>query len=159
MKFLKHKKHLRMLTDGTSDTVNLMQGSVLKDTIPDLQQITPLIRELSEKEGVIALILFGSVARGQVKNTSDIDLCIIAGKNLPKSGRWDLLSYGSERIDVNLFWDLPVMIRFRVIQEGTILFCRDATALHRIKVDTVRQYLDIVPLIRRHCLHAIGTKV
>ena len=137
-----------------------MQGLITSGTRPaGLQRIRPVLTDLSEQQDVIALVLFGSVARGQVKITSDIDLCIITKKDIPESGRWDLLSYGSEGIDVNLFWDLPVTIRFRVIREGTILFCRDVHALHRIKVDTVRQYLDIAPLIRKHCLHAIGTRL
>jgi hypothetical protein len=59
-----------MLIDSTSDTVNIMQGSVITDTIPEMQQITPLIRELFLKEEVIALVLFGSVARGQARSIS-----------------------------------------------------------------------------------------
>ncbi|MCX6691011.1 MAG: nucleotidyltransferase domain-containing protein [Methanoregula sp.] len=155
----KHKKHIRMLTDGTSDTVNLILGSAPGDTIPDMQQIAPLIQELSGKEEVIALILFGSVARGQARSISDIDLCIVTPRDLPQSGRWDLLSYGSQMIDLNLFWDLPVTIRFRAIREGRVLFCKDTLLFHRIKVDTVREYFDVAPLVRRHCLHAIGTRV
>ena len=158
MKFPQHKKHIRILTDGTSDTVNLNQGSASKDTTPDSQQITPLIRELFDKEEVIALILFGSAARGQMRSTSDIDLCIVTQRDLPQSGRWDLLSYGSHKIDVNLFWDLPVTIRFRAIREGRVLFCKDALLFHRIQAQTVREYFDIAPLIRRHCLQAIGTR-
>ena len=159
MKFLKHKKHIRILTDGTSDTVNLMQGPATTDTLPDMQQIAPLTRELCQMEEVVALVLFGSAARGQMRSTSDIDLCIVTQKNLPASDRWELLSYGSLGIDVSLFWDLPITIRFRIIREGKVLFCRNALALHRIKADTVREYLDVAPLIRRHCLHAMGARL
>ena len=148
-----------MLTDGTSDTVNLILGPAPGDTVPDMQQIAPLIKELAGKEEVIALILFGSVARGQARSISDIDLCMVTPRDLPQSGRWDLLSYGSGRIDLNLFWDLPVTIRFRAIREGRVLFCKDMLLFHRIKVDTVREYFDVAPLVRRHCLHAIGTRV
>lgn len=148
-----------MLIDSTSDTVNIMQGSVITDTIPEMQQIAPLIRELFLKEEVIALVLFGSVARGQARSISDIDLCIITARDLPQSDRWDLLSYGSQKIDVNLFWDLPVIIRFRIIREGRVMFCKDALLFHRIKAETVREYIDIAPLIRRHCLHAMGVRL
>jgi len=148
-----------MLTDNTSDTVNIMQESATTDTIPDMRQIAPLIRELFLKEEVVALVLFGSAARGQMRSTSDIDLCIVTQKNMPASDRWELLSYGSKGIDVSLFWDLPLTIRFRVIREGKVLFCRDDLALHRIKADTVREYLDVAPLIRKHCLHAMGVRL
>jgi hypothetical protein len=67
----------------------------------------------------------------------------------------DLLSYGSRTIDVSIFSDLPVQIRFRVLREGRILFCTDPLALHRLTAATVREYLDFEPFLRRHCLHAI----
>ena len=148
-----------MLADSTIDIVNIMQGSEIADSIPDMQQINPIIRELSLKDDVIALVIFGSVARGQARSISDIDLCIVTPKNLPQSSRWDLLSYGSEKIEVNLFCDLPITIRFRVIREGRVMFLKRHLLFHRIKAETVREYLDIAPLIRRHCLHAMGIRL
>lgn len=148
-----------MLADSTSNIVNIMQGSEIMDSIPDMQQVTPIIKELSLKDDVIALVIFGSVARGQARSISDIDLCIVTPKDLPQSSRWDLLSYGSEKIDVNLFCDLPITIRFRVIREGRVMFCKNTLLFHRIKAETVREYLDIAPLIRRHCLHAMGIRL
>ncbi|MDP3396028.1 MAG: nucleotidyltransferase domain-containing protein [Methanoregula sp.] len=148
-----------MLADSTIDIVNIIQGSEIADSIPDMQQIYPIIRELSLKDDVIALVIFGSVARGQARSISDIDLCIVTPKDLSQSSRWDLLSYGTEKIDVNLFCDLPINIRFRVIREGRVMFCKNALLFHRIKAETVREYLDIAPLIRRHCLHAMGIRL
>lgn len=85
--------------------------------------------------------------------------CIVTARNLQHSDRWDLLSYGSQTVDVNLFWDLPVSIRFRVLREGRVIFLRDPLLFHRIKVDTVREYIDIAPLIRKHCRHAMNVRV
>jgi predicted nucleotidyltransferase len=121
----------------------------------NLELVSPTIRELFEKEEVLALVLFGSVARSEARSTSDIDLCIITKRDLPESSRLDLLSYGSRKTDISLFWDLPITIKFRVIREGRTLFSKDDLTLHKIKVDTVREYLDIAPLIRRHCMNAI----
>ena len=157
--FSQPQNQIRMLPESTLNTVNTVQDSAITGTIPDMQQVTPLIRELSLKEEVIALVLFGSVARGQARSISDIDLCIVTPKDLPQPDRWDLLSYGSEGIDVNLFWDLPITIRFRVLREGRVIFCKDALRFHLIKVETIREYIDIAPLIRRHCLHAMKVRV
>ena len=148
-----------MLTESNINTVNIMQNSEITGTIPDMHQVTPLISELSHKEGIIALVLFGSVARGQARRISDIDLCIVTPKDLPQPDRWDLFSYGSEGVDVNLFWDLPITIRFRVLREGRVIFCKDSLRFHRIKAETSCEYIDIDPLIRRHCLHAMKVKV
>ena len=117
--------------------------------------ITSVIEELQVHDAVLGLILFGSVARGCARPYSDVDLCIVTKKNTPDAIRMELLSYGSEKIDVSIFSDLPVQIRFRVIKEGRILFFKDFLTLHRIRVATVREYLDLEPFIKRHCLHAI----
>jgi predicted nucleotidyltransferase len=121
-----------------------------------LAEIQPIISELRANGHTLAVILFGSVARGQARDDSDIDLCIITGRDIPEPEKMNLLSYGSGKTDVSFFWDLPITIKFRVLREGTVLFCKDNLALNAIKADTVREYLDIAPLIRRHNLHAIG---
>jgi predicted nucleotidyltransferase len=118
--------------------------------------ITPVINELQAHDAVLALILFGSVARGCARPFSDVDLCIVTKKNTTDTVRMELLSYGSKKIDVSIFSDLPVQIRFRVIKEGKILFCKDSLALHRLQVATVREYLDFEPFIKRHCRHAMS---
>lgn len=125
------------------------------DTIPKTEPLQHIIQELHANDNVIALILFGSVARGQAHEYSDIDLSIIARTAIPVSEQMDLLSYGCRKIDLSLFHLLPVTIRFRVIREGKVLFCKDPLQLHRIKIKTVREYLDIAPFIRRHCRHAM----
>lgn len=123
-------------------------------TIP--AAITPLVVELQANNAVLGLILFGSVARGCARPFSDVDLCIVTEKKLPDTVRMDLISFGSKMVDVSIFSDLPIQIRFRVIKEGRILFFRDALALHRIKADTVRKYLDFAPFLKRRCLHTIS---
>jgi len=118
--------------------------------------ITPIVKELQAQDAVLGLILFGSVARGCAWPFSDVDLCIVTEKNIPDSVRMELLSYGSERIDVSIFADLPLPIRFRVVKEGKTLFLKDPLTLHRMKIATVREYLDYEPILKRHCQHAIS---
>jgi hypothetical protein len=119
--------------------------------------IISIVEELRAHDAVLGLILFGSVARGCARPFSDVDICIVTKKNIPDAVRMELLSYGSETIDVSIFEDLPLQIRFRVIREGKILFFKDPLTLHRIKTATVREYLDYEPFLRRHCMHAIST--
>ncbi len=127
-----------------------------KDTNFIPGEIVPVVEELREQDAVLGIILFGSVARGCERPYSDIDLCVVTKKGTSDDQRMELLSYGSETIDISIFSDLPIQIRFRVIREGRVLFVRDPLALHRITASTVREYLDIEPLIRRHCRHAIA---
>ena len=65
MKFSLQEKHIRILTNSNSDTVNIVQSSAKTDTIPEIQQINPLVRELCQRDEVIALVLFGSFARAR----------------------------------------------------------------------------------------------
>jgi len=133
-----------------------MQISGTTGELPDLAIIKPIADEFRSNDNVLALILFGSVARGQARRISDIDLCVITKKGIPESECMNLLSYGSKRVDVSLFFALPLTIRFRVIKEGKTIFSKDPLALHRIKADTVREYLDRAPLIRKHCLRVMN---
>lgn len=110
------------------------------------------------KEGVIAVILFGSHATKKAGPLSDINLCIVGDRALTEHQKNGLLSFGSRIIELNLFWDLPLTIRFRIIRDGIILYCKNPELLHRITVDTVRKYLDIEPLIRKHSLAVIRTR-
>lgn len=118
--------------------------------------IAPIVEDLKAHDAVLGLILFGSVARGRPRPFSDLDLCIVTRNPVTDADRLELLSYGSEKIDVSIYSDLPVQIQFRVIKEGRVLFSKDSLALHRIKAATVREYLDFEPFIKRHCLHAIA---
>ncbi|HOT03572.1 MAG TPA: nucleotidyltransferase domain-containing protein [Methanolinea sp.] len=110
------------------------------------------------KEGVIAIILFGSHATGNAGPLSDIDLCIVTDRTISEPQKNELLSFGSRIIDIRLFWDLPLPIQFRVIRDGKILYCKSQELLHRITADTVRKYLDVEPLIRKHSIAVIRAR-
>ncbi|OGL19552.1 MAG: hypothetical protein A3K12_17300 [Candidatus Rokubacteria bacterium RIFCSPLOWO2_12_FULL_71_19] len=106
---------------------------------------------------VLAVLLFGSRARGEASPESDIDVCLVlAGE--PRSDleraqkRLDYLAYSD--LDVAVFQSLPLHIRSRVLKEGQVLFVRDEEALYDVAFRTARawegfrhihrQYLDEV---------------
>ena len=118
--------------------------------------IGSVAEDLRIRDGVLALILFGSAARGQQRPFSDIDLCIVTAGDIPENERLDLKGYGSQKIEIHLLDELPLAIRFRVIREGKLIFCKDGLAFHRIVADTIREYLDSASLIHMHSRRAIG---
>jgi len=77
-------------------------------------------------------------------------------QDIPENERLDLKGYGSQTIEIHLLDELPIAIRFRVIREGKLIFCKDGLAFHRIVADIIREYLDSAPLIDMHSRHAIG---
>lgn len=132
-----------------------MQKSSQPARPPSLDDALPVIHELSAYEEVIAIVLFGSLARRKAREISDIDLCVMT-RALPEPIRMELLSYGSETIDISLFSDLPITIRFRVFNEGKVIFCRDRETFGAIRAATIREYQDTAPFIRRNYLRAFG---
>jgi predicted nucleotidyltransferase len=102
------------------------------------------------KEGVIAVFLYGSVARGEEKPLSDIDLCVVTGRGIPRAKKERILSHASPTLDITLFWDLPLPIRFRVLREGRLVLGEEGLELHRIRRSTLRCYREIGRMIRRH---------
>ncbi len=87
-----------------------------------------MIREI-DKSCVDAIYLFGSRASGRAKPMSDIDVCIIAKKGIPKEDKEAILSHSSRKIDMVFFHDLPYAIRFRVLKEGKPLYVKDTLTL------------------------------
>ncbi len=82
--------------------------SFVQETVPEIEDVAaikPVIDELQTNDHVLALILFGSVVRGEAREDSDIDLCIVTSRDIPESEKMDLLSYGSGKLDVSFFWD------------------------------------------------------
>ena len=126
--------------------------SVEKD---ELHKIKPLVDELIREE-VQAIYLFGSHARGNAGPISDIDICVITRKDVPKGVKEEIMSNSSRNVDVSLFWDLPPAIRFRVFRDGKPLYIEDELTLQRLKADTLRSYLNIQPMIRKYCTRVFG---
>ncbi|HMK15313.1 MAG TPA: nucleotidyltransferase domain-containing protein [Methanomicrobiales archaeon] len=102
------------------------------------------------KEGVTAIFLYGSVARGEEKPMSDIDICIVTERGISRSEKEQILVHASPTLDLTLFHDLPLPIRFRVLSEGMLIWGEEGLELHRIRRSTIRCYREIGRMIRRH---------
>jgi predicted nucleotidyltransferase len=120
-----------------------------------IKEIDNIIEPLRKNRDVLTIYLFGSYARGREKPFSDIDICVIADKHANKD---EILSHSSKKIDISVFHDLPLGMRFRVIKEGKLLFSRDELKLHRIIVATIRSYLDFKPHILRRTEWVLGVR-
>ena len=120
----------------------------------NLNKIKSVVDELKREE-VQAIYLFGSYAKGNARPSSDIDICVITEKKIPRSAKEEIMSNSSKNIDISLFWDLPPVIRFRVFREGRLLYAKDKLSLQRLKVATLKSYLDIQPMIKKYCTHVL----
>ena len=73
---------------------------------------------------MVAIILFGSYAKRQIKPLSDIDIAVII-KGADKKIETEVASYSSKDFDVVPFHRLPLYIQFEVLKHGKLLFLRD----------------------------------
>ena len=55
---------------------------------------------------------------------------------------------GTDRIDVVVLNQAPVVLRHEVFRDGKLLFVRDRGGLSRFRVSSSREYLDTIPLRR-----------
>jgi len=112
---------------------------------------------LIKREEIKFAYLFGSHARGKAHKFSDVDVAIcLDEKHLPMSGpygyRSDLLVTLRQQLrqplDLVILNEASLALRFRVIRDGRMLFCRDSRACIRFHEKTLHAYLDFQPVIR-----------
>ena len=107
-----------------------------------VERMLTLARQDSE---ILAVILFGSRARGEGTLTSDVDVCLVL-----LNRHYDPLHLSTKKLeylkigglDVHIFQQLPLYIRRRVIKEGKVLFVRDEDALYEIAFRTAQSFED-----------------
>ena len=92
---------------------------------------------------------------------SDIDVAVLvdddhaATPSSIKDSYWRLAGtlgreVPSDRLDLVLLNDAPVLLRHRVIRDGVLLFARSETERVRFVLRTIREYQDLEPRLREH---------
>ncbi len=110
--------------------------------------IQDIIEKAKKDKEVIAVAIFGSYARNE--SYQDIDLCLFL-KN-KKYNKTQLskkkLKYASEneKYDIQVFQQLPIYIRKRILKDAKILYCKDEDILYDIYFQTIKEFDDFKPL-------------
>jgi uncharacterized protein len=110
-----------------------------------------LLNRVKEDERVLAVILFGSIARGQAHAGSDTDVCLVLypGPYTPLQLSKIKLEYVQDfNQDVQIFQQLPLYIRKRVLKDGRILYSTDIDRLYEVAFDFIREYADYEHIYR-----------
>lgn len=117
------------------------------------KQIDTLIGMVKSDADVIAVMLFGSVARGEAAPDSDVDVCLVL-----KPGRYEqvflsdkkLHYLGRSALDVHVYQQLPIYIRHRILKEGKTLYCRDEDGLYDVAFRTIDEFSDFEPFYHEY---------
>ena len=112
-----------------------------------LKEIKKSIEDISKIKEVQAIYLFGSRARNEEKENSDVDICIIG--NLNDKEKSKIFYQFSDNVDLSFFNELPLIIQIRIFKEGKPLFIKNEKEVELIMWKTLSKYREIFPLIKR----------
>ncbi len=112
-------------------------------------RVQDLVDDACRDPEVLAVMLFGSSARQEAHAASDVDVCLVlsGGRDRPPSLLSEMkLGYlARHRLDIQIFQQLPLYVRRRVLKEGKVLWVRDEEALYELAFRTARAFEDFRP--------------
>lgn len=123
------------------------------------EHIEELIESFKADKDILALYVFGSYAKNNIKPLSDIDFAVVLNDIFPKEKyskkRINLLNKAvevlkTEEIDLIILNQVPPFLAFQVIKNGRILFCRDNLKLVNKRVNILNEYFDFMPVINEY---------
>lgn len=110
-----------------------------------------------EEEGLVAVYLYGSIARGTASEDSDVDVGLLfarvpapalSGPAARLEGELeDLLGRRVQAVVLNR---APADLTHRVLRDGTLVFEGDRSRRIQFEVSARREYFDLLPLLRRY---------
>lgn len=102
-----------------------------------------IINKARKDKNILAVIVFGSFARKE--RYSDIDVCLVLKerqKNIEMSKTKIKYLKGFPAFDIQIFQQLPLYIRIRILKEGKILFCSNTDMLYDMAFATIKEFGD-----------------
>ena len=127
-----------------------MAGRIFKEEV-----LEELLTRARQDEDVLAVLLFGSIIREEQTPLSDIDLCLVL---VPKHTPIEPTAFSHKRLDylknftfdIQIFQQLPLYVRRRILKEGRILFVRDEALLYELAFHTAQAFEDFRPIYMRY---------
>ncbi len=119
----------------------------------NLDSVRDTIRKALEDDARVAYaLLFGSNARGDARQGSDVDVAIglVPGARLSAQEIGDLVSRlesaVARTVDLVILDEAPPAIAYRVFRDGVEMVVRDRRALVDRKARAILEYLDFRPI-------------
>ncbi len=113
------------------------------------RELDTLLEQAHRDPEVLAVILFGSAARGEATAHSDLDVCIVlrphrnrGTENDPGKLARKRLEYLHFNLDIKIFQQLPLYVRRRVLKEGRVLLVKDEDQLYELAFRTAQAFED-----------------
>ena len=125
----------------------------MQDIITNSAEAETASRCLLQFDFIESAVLFGSFAEGKENEMSDIDVGIVAMKDLSLieiglvASRMEIAF--KRRTDIVILNDLyrknPILA-YEILSKGKLLFCRNQERLIELKTNTILFFIDTAPL-------------
>ncbi len=103
------------------------------------RRLAELLETAAGDDDVMAVILYGSSARGE--RARDVDICLVLYPGKTADAFEKRMMYSRhEKLDVQVFRQLPLYIQRRVLTEGQMLLCKNEDLLYDIAFDAIRTF-------------------
>jgi predicted nucleotidyltransferase len=116
-----------------------------------------LVESCRAVPGVIAVYVFGSVARGTARPDSDVDVAVLFERTPPErlTGPRFTLEGELEQalgrpVDLIVLNGAPVDLRARVLRDGQLLVDADPAARIAFEVQTRNEWFDLQPILANY---------
>lgn len=128
-------------------------GSAMPEALA--RQLAPVFETFPQ---VLEAYVFGSVARGEARPTSDLDLAVTVDRGVPEPRPFGLRAVliteiqavlGRSDIDVVLFHQAPLLLQSEILRDGHRLFARDLVAATARESAALSRWLDWKPVQER----------
>ncbi len=115
------------------------------------RRLNKLVTIIKHDSQILAIFLFGSAVRDERYEDSDVDICLLMNEDSHTSMEFfqKRMSYLKLfNMDIQIFQQLPLYIKIRIIKEGKILFCRNEDRLYEILFRTIQEFSDFEHIYR-----------
>lgn len=126
-------------------------------------QLRHVVERLAKSPRVMAVYVFGSVARGETGPMSDVDLAVLTDRKVTLDEELELRAVAAEElhrndVDLVILADAPPVLRHEVIAAGRRLFTRDEITADAFEERSIHEYLDTAWIRRVQRELAAGEK-
>lgn len=113
----------------------------------------------STRDEIKFAYLFGSQAKNEEGRLSDIDIAVYLDENLNSDERFDLRLglinqaskiFKTDKIDLIVLNDSPLLLSFRVVHDGLILYSNDEIERIQFEAKIMSLYFDQQYYYKRH---------
>jgi len=128
---------------------------ILLDTTSLVEMLKANMGSILELYPIELAYLYGSATAGNLTPFSDVDIALVADRELPPKERLKLMlgvevklanRCGISNADVRIINDAPLVFRGRVVCGGILLYAHDEAARIEFETKTRDAYFDYLPM-------------